>query len=129
MNNQANKNETEKMKRLLTLFSVIQPIITVIGIAVLIVFRGIWYWMAFFALILCYAAFGTKSSDIADGYAKLRYPTLYNAKGRPSNGRIKAAAREQGDEVTIALKNSQRTMFIICVVCILVFALCIAAVM
>ena len=113
----------DKIKKLITIYYILEPIIFIAGIVVAYFMRYNWYVFGLLGLGICYGALGYKVSDLIDDYVKLLYPQFYSIKDRPKNSQIKAEAHKNDDRLTVNLKNHQTWMFLLCA--FLIFTLCV----
>lgn len=112
--------DRKKLKTMCTIFYIVEPIITIIGIVLAFTLKDTWYWIPLAVLLVCGAGFGINIGDTVDSFVKPRYPQCYDSKGRVSTGKLKRLAKDAGDDETLSLKRRQSSIFAVTAVCIIV---------
>lgn len=113
----------EKIKKLMIIYYILEPIFFIAGIVLAVILRGNWYALGLLALGVCYVSIGYKISNLIDDYVKFLYPQCYSLKERPKNSQIKAEAKKQNDQLTVNLKHHQTIMFVVCAVLIILLCM------
>ena len=113
-----------KLNTMCTIFYIIEPIITIIGIVLAFTLKDTWYWIPLAVLLVCGAGFGINIGDTVDSFVKPRYPQCYDSKGRVSTSKLKRLAKEAGDDDTLSLKRRQTSIFAVTAVCIVALCIC-----